>query len=166
MVAFLESRYPGLVLCPTEHPEHATELASTARQNGADLIVAAGGDGTINEVANGLVGSAVPLGVLPAGTANVLACEIGLPRNPLDAAAVLAELDAQSIAVGRLTVADGSQRHFLLMAGVGLDAQVLTKVSQRIKNVTGKLAYYIAGFSMLGGKLSRVQVDIEGPCCR
>lgn len=162
MVAFLESRYPGLVLCPTQRPEHATELAAMALQNGADLILAAGGDGTINEVANGIVGSSVPLGVLPAGTANVLACEVGLPRNPLDAATLLPELVPQPIAVGRLTAADNSQRHFLLMAGVGLDAQVLTKVNQRIKNVTGKLAYYIAGFSMLGGRMSRVQLDIEG----
>lgn len=150
------------MLCPTERPEHATELTATAIRSGADLILAAGGDGTINEVANGLVGSTVPLGVLPAGTANVLACEVGLPRNPLDAAALLPELVAQPIAVGRLTVADGSRRHFLLMAGVGLDAQVLTKVNQRIKNVTGKLAYYVAGFSVLGGRLSRVQVNIEG----
>lgn len=162
MVAFLQSHYPGLVLCPTERPEHATQLATEAIRNGADLILAAGGDGTVNEVANGLVGRTVPLGVLPAGTANVLACEVGLPRNPLDAAALLPELVPQTIAVGRLTVADGSERHFILMAGVGLDAQVLTKVSQRIKNVTGKLAYYIAGFSLLGGTTSRVQIDIGG----
>jgi diacylglycerol kinase (ATP) len=159
-IALLGQRYPSLVLCPTARPEHATELVRAAIADGADLILAAGGDGTVNEVLNGMAGSAVPLAVLPSGTANVLACEVGLPHNPLRAAGLLPQLEARRIALGRLTPSTGAPRYFALMAGAGLDAAVLTRVNQKVKNATGKLAYYVAGFSLLGSPLHPLIVTV------
>lgn len=161
-IALLRHRYPGLVLVPTERPQHATELAAAAVAAGADLILTAGGDGTINEVLNGIAGSQVPLAVLPSGTANVLACEVGLPRNPLRAIEILPQLLPRRIALGRITPAQGPSRYFALMAGAGLDAAVLTRVNPKIKNASGKFAYYVAGFSLLGAPLHPLIVSAAG----
>jgi len=120
----------------------------------------AGGDGTVNEVLNGMAGSPVPLAVLPCGTANVLACEVGLPRHPLRAAELLPQLEPRRIALGRITPSAGPPRYFALMAGAGLDAAVLTRVNQKIKNAVGKLAYYVAGFSLLGDPLHPLIVSV------
>lgn len=126
------------------------------------MILTAGGDGTVNEVINGMAGSATPLAVLPSGTANVLACEVGLPQNPLQAAELLPQLEERRIALGRLTPAAGAPRYFALMAGAGLDAAILTRLNQKIKNAAGKLAYYVAGFSLLGRPLHPVVVEVGG----
>ena len=79
-----------LELAETQHPGHATTLAREAAADGADLVVAAGGDGTIAEVAAGLAGSDCMMGIIPLGTANVLAHELGLKMTPKDIAAALA----------------------------------------------------------------------------
>src|SRR5580693_8216876 len=96
---------------------HATLLARQAVEQGADLVLVLGGDGTINEVANGLAYSDVALGVLPAGTANVLAMELGLGSNLDRAAERLARSSPRRVALGRITCADGDSRYFLCMAG-------------------------------------------------
>ncbi len=88
-------------MVPTDAAGHATELARAAAAQGADLVLVLGGDGTINEAANGLVHSGVPLGVLPAGTANVLANELGLGSRLDRAAEKLAGCRVRSVAAGR-----------------------------------------------------------------
>jgi diacylglycerol kinase (ATP) len=100
-----------------------------------EVVVAAGGDGTVNEVANGLAASR-PLAVIPLGTANVLANEIGLPHRPRRLAAVIATGPACPVWPGR-----AGGRHFLMMAGIGFDAQVLRRVDARHKRRLGKLAF-------------------------
>ena len=108
-------------------------------EGGYDAVVACGGDGTLNEVANGLTGSDVPMGVLPAGTANVLSYEMGLPASP--------EGLAETLAFGTVrTVYPGSVngRYFLLMVGVGLDARTVHHVSPGFKKIWGKGAYGLA----------------------
>ena len=77
---------------PTDGPRSAATIARECIEKGAELILAAGGDGTINEVANGMIGNAIPLGILPGGTANVLATELGVGRGMPQAAAGLASL--------------------------------------------------------------------------
>ena len=130
---------------------------------GADLILAAGGDGTINEVAEGMVGSTVPLGILPAGTANVLAMEMRMGTKLLRVAERLEECTARRIPVGRL-VCDGgkTERYFLLMAGIGLDAHVVYHVSGPLKARTGKFAYWVAGWSLLGKRLTQLEIEMNG----
>lgn len=103
-----------------------------------DVIVAAGGDGTVGEVVNGLAGSRQPFALLPLGTANVLAGEIGLDDAPEAIAETIAHGQAEEVYFG---VANG--RYFTLMAGVGLDARVVAGVNLWLKRRTGMFAYFI-----------------------
>ncbi|MFN0169598.1 MAG: diacylglycerol/lipid kinase family protein [Bryobacteraceae bacterium] len=137
------------------------EVTSECVGKGADLVLACGGDGTINEVAEGLLGTGVPLGILPAGTANVLACELGFGSNLARAINRLGECRPHEISVGRLTNSLGS-RHFLLMAGVGLDAFIVYRVSAQLKRRLGKVAYWMAGFSQVFSDLEEFDVEIDG----
>lgn len=145
-------------MAPTQAPEHATVLAREIAAGGADLVIAAGGDGTVNEVLNGLTGCSVPLAVLPCGTANVFACETGIGTDPLRAARRFANLAPRRIAVGLIRPSGAPPRHFLLMAGAGLDAEVLRYVDLGFKRRWGKLAYWRAGFSMLGSGLKMLRL--------
>ncbi|MEN6536427.1 MAG: diacylglycerol kinase family protein [Bryobacteraceae bacterium] len=130
---------------PTPGPGTAGEIAREQAARGADVILAAGGDGTINEVANGLIHSPVPLGILPGGTANVLGNEVGIGNDMEEAAGRLAEWVPRRIAVGLLHAAEEPPRYFLMMAGVGFDASIVNTVDPALKKKSGKLAYWVAG---------------------
>ncbi len=149
----------------TEGPGSATELARKAIAQGADLILAAGGDGTINETANGVVGTHVPLGILPGGTANVLAVELGLGKKIDRAARRISQCVPERIAVGLLKNHLG-ERHFLLMAGAGLDAKIVYEVSARLKAAVGKLAYWLAGFGGMTRRLEQFEATVSGRTLR
>ena len=125
-------------LVETTHRGHAEALARAA---GEVVVVAAGGDGTVAEVAAGLAGGRGTLGVLPLGTANVLACELGLPMRPEAAAEVLARGEAGVIHPGLARLADGSQRLFVQMLGAGFDAEVVAHVDLGLKRRFGQAAY-------------------------
>jgi diacylglycerol kinase (ATP) len=127
-------------LAETTHRGHATELAREAARLGADLVVAAGGDGTIAEIANGLNGAGVRLGVIPLGTANVLAHELGLPLAPRAVAAALAFGRTRPLRPG-LATGNGASRVFVQMLGVGFDAQVVHNVPLWLKRALGRWAY-------------------------
>lgn len=147
----------------TTGPGHAGEIARSAVDRGADLILVAGGDGTINEVVNGMVNSDVPLGILPAGTANVLANELGIGNAMERAAATLAETVQERVALGMISNdANGSQRHFLLMAGAGLDADIVFNLNPRVKEAIGKVAYWVGGFSKIGRRIPEFTVQADG----
>ena len=149
---------------PTTGPSMAGAMARAQIDAGADLIVVAGGDGTINETAEGMIGTAVPLGILPAGTANVLATEMKLGGNLEKVARRMGELRPRRISVGEVSYGGGTggTRHFLLMAGVGLDAHVVYRVNAALKAKTGKFAYWVAGWSLLGKRLAEFDVEIAG----
>jgi YegS/Rv2252/BmrU family lipid kinase len=151
------------ILVPTCGPGAAVGLARGCVADGVDLIVAAGGDDTINEVAEGMVYSRVPLGILPAGTANVLAMETGISSNLETAARDLLRYTPERISVGRLHVnnASPSIRHFLLMAGIGLDARMIYNLSAPLKTNLGKTAYWITAFSLMGRRLEEFSVNVE-----
>ncbi len=131
-----------LELAETHRAGHATELAREAAAGGARLVVAAGGDGTIAEVANGLAGSEARLGIIPLGTANVLAHELSLPFTPGAVGAALAFGRTCTLWPG---IAHGpeSSRLFVQMVGVGLDAQVVHQLSLPMKRLLGKGAYVV-----------------------
>jgi len=151
-------------LVPTQGPGTAGAIARRSIAEGAGLILAAGGDGTINEIAEGVAFSDVPLGILPAGTANVLANEMGLGSSIERAAAVLGDCIPTRISIGRLRCVNGAERSrlFLLMAGIGLDARIVYNLSLPLKARFGKLAYWIGGFSLLGRHLDEFEVVVEG----
>jgi len=162
-VGILEKNGHIVTVAPTTGPGTAGEIARQHIARGADLIVAAGGDGTINEVVEGMVHSRVPLAILPAGTANVLAMEMKLGSRLERVAERLEECRPQRIPVGRL-VCDGGRvdRHFMLMAGIGLDAHIVYNVNAAIKARVGKLAYWVAGWSLLGKRLGQFSVEVGG----
>jgi YegS/Rv2252/BmrU family lipid kinase len=148
-------------LLATTGPNTAAALARGAIEAGSDLIVAAGGDGTINEVANGMVGRNVPLAVLPGGTANVLAHEMRMKASLLTRADSLRDLVPCRIAVGRLRGPD-YERYFLAMAGAGLDARIVYDLNLDLKAAVGKLAYYVSGFSHVFQTIPQFNVEIDG----
>jgi diacylglycerol kinase (ATP) len=129
-------------LSETRGPGHAEALARAADPARLDAVVVAGGDGTINEAANGLAASKLPLALLPLGTANVLANEIGLPRSLKALALLAAFAPARAVWPGEAT-AEGaaSGRRFLVMAGIGFDANVVEHLDLAWKRRLGKLAY-------------------------
>jgi diacylglycerol kinase (ATP) len=120
---------------------HATELARQAASEGLDAAIACGGDGTVNEVANGLASSTTALAVVRGGTANVWAKEIRVPKDPARALRVLADGETRTIDLGR-----AGERYFLLMAGVGFDAAIVRELSGGIKQRLGAASYILAGF--------------------
>ncbi len=137
---------------------HATGLVRSALQRGCDLIVACGGDGTVNEVVGGMAGSRVPLMVIPAGTANVLAKEIGLPLDWVEAAGLLQTGRIRRIALGRV-----GSRPFVLMAGFGVDAAVVGSVHEGLKSLVGQGAFWIASLrQLLSYPFTPFEVQAEG----
>ncbi|MFI4988697.1 MAG: diacylglycerol/lipid kinase family protein [Alphaproteobacteria bacterium] len=136
----------------------AEAFARAADPRTCDLVVAAGGDGTINEVINGLRESAIPLALLPLGTANVLAAEIGLAGG----ARALAETIARG-ATRPVFLGSANGRRFALMIGVGFDARVVEGLDLRLKRALGKLAYGLAALGRLCRyRAERYQVEIDG----
>jgi diacylglycerol kinase (ATP) len=129
----------------TECPDHATELASSTD---APLVVAAGGDGTINEVING-VDKAATLGILPLGTANVLARELGLPLDVERACERILRDERARIDLGVAANREGIERRFACMAGIGFDAHVVRAVTPRLKRYLRGLAFALVAFKVL-----------------
>jgi diacylglycerol kinase (ATP) len=161
-IQVLEKQGIEAELFPTEGPNTAARIARTAIASGCDLILAAGGDGTINEVANGMVFSQVPLAILPGGTANVLAHELGVKIHIEQTAAGISDAVPTRIAVGCLTDGNGAKRYFLLMAGIGLDAQIVYDMNLDLKAFAGKLAYYFGGFSQVMKPLVPFRAVVDG----
>jgi diacylglycerol kinase (ATP) len=159
---FLESKQSGRVtLAPTQQAGDATRLAATAGDH--DIVVAAGGDGTINEVLNGLNGAA--LGVLPLGTVNVFAHELEIPRN-LPAAWELIESGRTREIDLPCAEAAGKKRFFCQLAGVGFDAQAVRRASWELKKKVGPLSYVWAGLRTLGERHPPVEIqphNVVGP---
>jgi diacylglycerol kinase family enzyme len=126
----------------TERREHATELCREAAREGYDVVVAFGGDGTVNEAANGLVGSGTPLACLPGGRTNVYCRILGIPNDVVDATEHLLSLAddwrPRAVDIGRV-----GHRHFLFSAGLGLDADVVQTVDEhpRLKARLGEYYY-------------------------
>jgi len=142
----------------TSHPGHAKELAAQASAAEYDRIVVSGGDGTINEAINGLTPQSPPLAIIPRGTANVLAAEIGLGADPKQIAATIVNGLPRAVSVGEV-----NGRKFLLMAGVGFDAGVVATVSSRLKRAIGKGAYVLASLvQMIRGDFVRFSVLVDG----
>ncbi|PYV22961.1 MAG: hypothetical protein DMG27_16905, partial [Acidobacteria bacterium] len=138
-------------LAQTSGPGTAGQMAREEVRRSETLILVCGGDGTINEVINGLVPGEATLGILPGGTANIIAKELGLPHDPVRAARQLPGWRPRRIALGRVTwpvagagsVQDRSvdQRYFLSVSGVGFDAYVVYKLSATFKMSLGVAAY-------------------------
>src|ERR1700758_3847337 len=151
-------------LAPTDGPGSAPGLARQAVREQRQMVIVCGGDGTLNEVVNGLAGSSVPLALLPAGTANVFAKELGLPWNIERAAAMIGASLLRRISLGHVKAAEGEKdgRYFLSLAGAGPDAAIVRAVNPALKERTGTVAFWIEGFRQLTSyKFSRFRVKFE-----
>lgn len=149
-------------LAETHRPGHAEALTREAVCRGASMVVAAGGDGTIAEVASGLLGSDARLGVIPLGSANVLAHELALPFEPRAVAAALAFGRTRQLWPG---VARGSngQRLFVQMLGVGFDAQVVHRLPIGLKRAFGRSAYALQSLRELAFyRFAPIQLRLDG----
>jgi YegS/Rv2252/BmrU family lipid kinase len=160
----LAARGVGVEVLHTRAPGDGTRLVAEAARGGAREIVASGGDGTINEALQGLVGTSARLGVWPVGTANVLARELGLPFDVQGAAEVIARGATRRIYLGCATEErTGARRYFCLMAGIGLDASVVAHVRPRLKRRVGKAAFWVSGLSHLAyWRPVPFTVEVEG----
>ena len=124
----------------TEGPGHATYLARRAVTQGFDLVCCIGGDGTVNEAINGVAETDVPLAIIPTGTVNVLALELGIPLEPPDACRLLAEGDVSWVDLGK-----AGDRYFALMAGIGMDAAVVASMNPVLKRTLHEAAFIVQG---------------------
>jgi len=148
----------------------ATRQARQAAESGADIVVAYGGDGTVMEVANGLIGTEVALGVVPGGTGNVLSLELDIPQTSEEAAELLVSADAQT---RKVDVGKAGERSFLLRAYVGFDAERIQLTTREMRDRYGKMAYLIAALKAIpesetiryGLTLDGEDVECEGFTC-
>ncbi len=145
----------------TEPNRRADTLAREALAAGFDLIVVAGGDGTVNEALQALAGSNATLLVLPSGTANVLARETGLPRNPLAAAESAIRFQTREIPLGVVEFST-HRRYFLLMCGVGFDAAAVRGLDRVRKRMLGMGAYFLSALGQFTKRLGRLQATVGG----
>ena len=134
----------NVVVRKTNRPGDATAIAANAQTSGVDTLIAAGGDGTVRETAQGLTQSDVKLGFLPLGTANILAVELGLKQKPEIVAETLRNGVAETCYTG--TVNDD---RFLLMVSAGIDSRIVARVSPRLKRVLSQGAYVLAAVQEL-----------------
>jgi diacylglycerol kinase (ATP) len=134
----------------TRGPNDAARLAANVAREGARDVIVSGGDGTINEALQGIVGTGARMAVWPRGTANVLARELKLPFDAERAAAVIARGRSKPVHVGCATVeSTGERRYFFLMAGIGLDASIVQRVRPRLKRRVGEAAFWYSGLGHL-----------------
>ena len=140
----------------------ADQLAQQAIAAKPDLIIASGGDGTVSLVASQMMGTGIPLGIIPRGTANALSVALGIPTT--------VERACQLIIAGttrRLDAAHCNQHLMTLLAGIGFEAETVGKASRELKNQWGVLAYLIAGWDQMGHQeLFTTELEIDGQVCQ
>ncbi len=147
VVYALQGRYEVETVA-TEAQNHATEIGREVRDHGYDIVVAFGGDGTLNEVANGLTGTDVPVSVLPGGSTNVVCRTLGIPNDVVDATEHLLAL-VDEWAPRKIDLGAVDDRHFVFSCGVGIDATVVKRVDAhpRLKSRAGPYYYSWAAIS-------------------
>lgn len=145
----LEEKGLGVELFITLRKGDAQERAYKAKEEQFAFVLAAGGDGTINEVVNGLALSSIPLSILPSGSSDVLSKEIGIPPDTEKALQVITEGRVHRISLGRIVNAQGESRYFTVMAGIGFDGAAVRGIDEGIKRFSGKLAHIVSGLRHL-----------------
>ena len=147
----------------TTAEETGEKQGREAVEAGADVVATLGGDGTVRAVASALVGTGVPLGLLPAGTGNLLARNLDLPVDSTENAMepLLTGSDLP-IDVGFVSADDDPEEVFLIMTGLGLDGEIMAGTSERVKGALGWPAYVMSGFTNLWGRGFRVRVGASG----
>jgi YegS/Rv2252/BmrU family lipid kinase len=144
----------------TKRRGDAERFAREAVAGGADIVAANGGDGTVMEVAQGLLGSSVPLAILPGGSANLMAVELGIPKDLEKAAEIAADPDSptRQVDVGLL-----GESYFLLRVGIGFGARKVAYADRKLKNRFGVLAYSVAAVKAVkDSKTAHYRITLDG----
>jgi diacylglycerol kinase family enzyme len=166
VVYALQGRYE-VETVSTEAQNHATEIGREVRDHGYDVVVAFGGDGTLNEVVNGLAGTDVPVSVIPGGSTNVVCRTLGIPNDVVDATEHLLAV-ADEWQPRRIDLGMADHRHFVFSCGAGIDATVVKRVDAhpRLKSAAGPYYFTWAAVSALYRSYLhnpvRLRVQIEG----
>ena len=166
VVYALQGRYEVEAVL-TEAQNHATEIGREACGGGYDVVVAFGGDGTLNEVANGVAGTDVPVAILPGGSTNVVSRTLGIPNDVVDATEHLLAL-ADEWAPRKIDLGRVDDRHFVFSCGAGIDATVVRRVDAhpRLKATAGPYYYSWAAVSALHRQYMvrpvRLRVEVDG----
>jgi diacylglycerol kinase (ATP) len=142
-----------------EDPGRAMTKKAVAKQ--VDLVIGAGGDGTIRHVADGLAHTGIPLGLVPAGTGNLLARNLDLPLEEVDAIEVALDGKVRLVDLVRITVDDRPPEHFAVMAGIGVDAMMMDETDEDLKDKVGSAAYFVAAGKALGRLPVRMTVQLD-----
>jgi diacylglycerol kinase (ATP) len=139
--------------------DYAADVVRRRLHDGFDLVVAAGGDGTVSCTLDGMQGSDIPIGIIPAGTGNMIARELDIPTKIDDAAALIAGRDAQHKRIDAMRIGD---HIYALNAGVGINAAVVANTSRKDKSRLGFLAYVITTLRLLRSRPRRVDITVDG----
>ena len=148
---YLQSKGYTVESLITEKKGDAEELARKAIEKSPAFIIAAGGDGTFNEVINGIAGSEIPMAILPLGTTNVLAKELGIPETVESSMDVAIKGIPRVVSLGKITLERGSPkaRYFCTMLGIGFDAMAVFGLNKTFKKISGKGAHIYSGMKAL-----------------
>lgn len=149
----------------TAEDDPGRSMAATAVEQQVDLVVAAGGDGTVRVVADGLANSGIPMGIVPSGTANLLARNLDIPMAEADAIETVLSGRTRTIDLIKLSVDGREVEHYAVMAGMGIDAMIMDETSPDLKDKIGTAAYFVAAARALG-RLPvpmRIRVDNHRP---
>jgi diacylglycerol kinase (ATP) len=142
-----------------EDPGRAMTRQAVEEQ--VDLVIGAGGDGTIRYIADGLAHSGIPLGLVPAGTGNLLARNLDLPLEEADAIEVALDGQVRLIDLVKITVDDRAPEHFAVIAGIGIDAMIMDETDEDLKDKVGSAAYFVAAAKALGRLPIRLTVQLD-----
>ena len=142
-----------------EDPGRAMTRQALTEQ--VDLVIGAGGDGTIRYVADGLAHSGIPMGLVPAGTGNLLARNLDLPLEEVEAIEVALGGQVRLMDLVRITVDDRPPEHFAVMAGIGIDAMMMDETNEDLKDKVGSAAYFVAAGKALGRLPVRMTVQLD-----
>lgn len=150
---FLNKKGWEVDISETQYKDHAIKLASDSVGK-YDVVIAAGGDGTINEAVQGIAGTNVKLAILPVGTTNVLARDLNIPLNFQEALAIIPSGEAVEIDLGVI-----NDRYFILMVGIGFDAKLVNEVDSKFKKLTGVIAFAATSpVSMLRHRIGKMSI--------
>ena len=146
---------PRVKVLLTSSPGDAREISKEAVEQGHKIIIAAGGDGTINEVVNGIGGEEASLGILPVGTMNVFAAELGIPQNNLEKAWQIIEAGF----VRHVDLPRANEEYFVQLAGAGLDAEVVRRTTPDSKRALGPISYLLTLAQVAARRPPRVRIE-------
>jgi YegS/Rv2252/BmrU family lipid kinase len=155
------ARWTDPIWLETTVEDPGRSMAVRAVEQQVDLVVAAGGDGTVRIVADGLANTGIPMGIVPSGTANLLARNLGIPMAEADAIDVVLSGRTRTIDLIKLTVDGREPEHYAVMAGMGIDAMTMDETRADLKEKIGTAAYFVAAARALGRLPVSMRIKVD-----